>query len=148
MTWREEALAELATDEGLRLRPYLDTKGKITIGYGRNLSANGISRAEADMLLANDFDNALHDCETHVKCWSRLDLTRRKAVHNLMFNMGWTTLATFTTFWLLMDAGKYMAAAHDLATTLWAHEIQPSRVDRIVKQLLGAEETQSDAKAV
>lgn len=33
---------ELTRDEGLRLKPYHDSVGKLTIGIGRNLGDNGI----------------------------------------------------------------------------------------------------------
>ncbi len=36
--------------EGLSLKPYMDSRGFLTIGYGRNLDANGISKSEAEYL--------------------------------------------------------------------------------------------------
>jgi lysozyme len=44
----------LKRDEGLRLKPYQDTVGKWTIGYGRNLDDRGISKYEAEAMLRND----------------------------------------------------------------------------------------------
>ena len=38
--------------EGLRLKPYRCTSGKLTIGYGRNIEDNGITEAEASFLLS------------------------------------------------------------------------------------------------
>lgn len=43
---------ELIRDEGLRLKPYRDTVGKLTIGVGRNLDDVGITKDEAMHLLA------------------------------------------------------------------------------------------------
>jgi lysozyme len=51
-----EGLAQLKTDEGLRLQPYTDTKGSLSIGYGRNLTANGITEAEASGMLQDDVE--------------------------------------------------------------------------------------------
>jgi len=49
---RSYSLEELLVHhEGLRLKPYLDTSGKWTIGVGRNLSDSGISEEEAFYLL-------------------------------------------------------------------------------------------------
>lgn len=45
---------DLIRDEGLRLKPYHCTAGKLTIGYGRNLDDNGISEEEALSMLRND----------------------------------------------------------------------------------------------
>jgi lysozyme len=44
----------IKTHEGLRLNVYQCTAGKNTIGYGRNLDDNGISKDEADFMLRND----------------------------------------------------------------------------------------------
>lgn len=51
---RDRLKAQLVIDEGLRLRPYRDSVGKLTIGCGRNLDDVGITAAEAMMLLDND----------------------------------------------------------------------------------------------
>ena len=46
---------QLMIDEGFRSKPYSDTVGKLTIGYGRNLDDVGITRNEAfQMLLLPD----------------------------------------------------------------------------------------------
>ncbi|MCP4280350.1 MAG: lysozyme, partial [Alteromonas sp.] len=37
----EQVAQLIAQHEGLRLKPYKCTAGKITIGYGRNLDDNG-----------------------------------------------------------------------------------------------------------
>jgi lysozyme len=50
--------ADLIRDEGLKLKPYTDTVGKLTIGIGRNLTDRGISRQEALVLARNDVDAA------------------------------------------------------------------------------------------
>ena len=47
---------QLIIDEGLRLRPYRDSVGKLTIGVGRNLDDVGISNDEAMVLLDHDIE--------------------------------------------------------------------------------------------
>jgi lysozyme len=140
VTWREEIELELTADEGERLRPYIDTKRKITIGRGRNLSDRGISKEESAFLFKNDVDAALHDCMTHLVFWRRMNQVRQKAMVNLMFNMGWPTLSTFTTFLRLMAEEKYVLAGHDLGNTLWATEVQQPRVNRILDQIIAGAE--------
>lgn len=41
----------LIRHEGLRLKPYKDSVGKLTIGVGRNLDDKGITKEEAMHLL-------------------------------------------------------------------------------------------------
>ena len=46
--------AQLVRHEGMRLKPYRCTAGKLTIGIGRNLDDRGISQKEAYVLLEYD----------------------------------------------------------------------------------------------
>ena len=46
--------AQLVRHEGLRLKPYRCTAGKLTIGIGRNLDDCGISQKEAYAMLERD----------------------------------------------------------------------------------------------
>ena len=55
--------------EGLRLKPYLDTKKKWTIGVGRNLEARKITKDEADYLTSRDKDKSR--VESLSKKWYR-----------------------------------------------------------------------------
>ena len=55
-------LAELGRDEGRRLKPYLNTVGKTTIGVGRNLTDIGISDGECDLLLEHDVARSVATC--------------------------------------------------------------------------------------
>ena len=46
-------------EEGFRSKPYQDTEGVVSIGYGLNLT-NGITRAEAEWLLRSRLYHAAH----------------------------------------------------------------------------------------
>lgn len=50
----ERILAQLKIDEGIRLTPYYCTSGYLTIGIGRNLEVNGISKNELTYLINNN----------------------------------------------------------------------------------------------
>lgn len=65
MTFRDDIILDLKLDEGLRLKPYRDTVGKLTIGIGRNLDDVGISEAEAEYLLSNDLDRTISDLDKY-----------------------------------------------------------------------------------
>ena len=51
----------------MRLTPYRDTVGKLTIGVGRNLDDVGITDAEARFLLENDIARTVADLELRVE---------------------------------------------------------------------------------
>ena len=79
----------LLVDEGLRLRPYRDGAGYLSIGIGRNLDENGISEDEAMYLFENDCANALRDAfSIFGPHWERIDPVRRAVILDMLFNLG------------------------------------------------------------
>jgi GH24 family phage-related lysozyme (muramidase) len=66
-TFLEEAFKYIGANEGLKLKPYNDTKGIPTIGVGHKILPNenffnGISEEEAKQLFSNDVQNKLNTC--------------------------------------------------------------------------------------
>ena len=81
------AEALLRRHEGLRLKPYLCTQGRTTIGVGRNLTDKGISEAEASMLLANDLASTREFLASQ-PYWGDLSSHRKAALIDLVFCVG------------------------------------------------------------
>lgn len=125
---------QLTTHEGLRLRPYVDTVGKLTIGVGRNLTDKGISYAEAMVLLDNDVDEVTSDLGAY-GWFSPLDSVRQLALADLRFNLGPGRFRTFRKMLAALEAGNYEAAAAQLIDSAWAAQVQPSRRDRLYRML-------------
>lgn len=113
---------ELARDEGLRLKPYLDTVGKLTIGYGRNLDDNGISEGEALFMLRNDIATSRRELSAYT--WFRqLDESRQGAIINMHFNLGLPRLLTFRKMIAALDRGDYERAADEALDSRWASQV-------------------------
>ena len=77
--------------------PYKCTAGKLTIGYGRNLSDNGISEYEATILLDSDISDALTDLRkvfTHDE-FETLSFNRKMVLTDLVFNLGYPKFIKF-----------------------------------------------------
>jgi len=70
----------LIKHEGLRLKPYLDTEGKLTIGVGRNLDDVGISKEEAMYLLGNDIQRAILSARDTFPWYRKLNDARKMVV--------------------------------------------------------------------
>src|SRR5690348_5514883 len=96
---------QLLRDEGLLLKPYKDSVGKLTIGIGRNLDDVGISREEALTLLQNDIDRAGAWLRTNLPWTLSLDEIRRAALTNMAFNLG-GRLGEFRKFLAHLQAGE------------------------------------------
>ena len=71
---KKELTLDLIRDEGSSLVPYTDTVGKLTIGVGRNLTDVGISNSEMELMLMNDIENVLDECQ-NLTCWASMSST-------------------------------------------------------------------------
>ena len=80
--------AQLYRDEGVRLMPYRDSEGLLTIGVGRCLERVGISMGESELMLDNDISRASAAVLAHIPWSDELDEIRREALINLAFNVG------------------------------------------------------------
>ena len=114
--------SQLIQHEGIRLHMYQDTTGKITIGVGRNLSDNGISRAEALLMLDSDIDAAVTDLTTF-DWWVDLDEVRQRALVDMRFNLGPTRFRGFHHMLAALDANDYNEAARQMRQSKWAQDV-------------------------
>jgi lysozyme len=103
----------LMRHEGLRLHPYRDTTGHLTIGYGRNLDAEGISVREAEGLLTNDIA-AVTGRLAELEVWKSLDEVRQCVLVDMAFNLGYQGLMGFHGMFEALNRGDYQLAAHHI----------------------------------
>ena len=115
--------ALLIKHEGLRLKPYLCTAGKTTIGVGRNLSDNGVTEAEAMAMLDRDIAVTVSALRDEFLWFADLDRTRKDAVISLGFNMGVRKLGTFKKFIAAMVAQQYETAAAEILDSTYATQV-------------------------
>ena len=98
--------AQLVRHEGLRLKPYRCTAGKLTIGIGRNLDDRGISQKEAYAMLERDimdFEQQLLD--EIPETYSGIDEVRQSVILNMCFNLGMKGLLGFKNTLAFIGAG-------------------------------------------
>lgn len=125
---------QLVRDEELRLKPYTDSVGKLTIGIGRNLTDKGISFQEAQGLLANDIADATADLEAKLPWTATLDDVRKGALLNMAFNLGIGGLLEFHDFLARMQRGDFSGAAGAMLDSLWARQVG-ARATRLSMQI-------------
>lgn len=115
----------LVLDEGLKLKPYRCTEGKLTIGIGRNLDDNGISEEEAYAMCRADVRTAeveLMRCQ-HRHTYGALDEVRKFAIINMAYNMGVPSLMGFKKMWAALDAGLFETAANEAQDSKWFYQV-------------------------
>ena len=115
--------ALLIRHEGLKLKPYLCTAGKFTIGVGRNLDDNGITEGEAMAMLDRDIAVTVSALRDEFTWFADLDRTRKDAVISLGFNMGIRKLGTFKRFIAAMVAKEYETAAAEILDSAYATQV-------------------------
>lgn len=113
----------LMQHEGLRLKPYRCTAGKITIGYGRNLDDVGITEQEALSMLNSDIDKAEIDARSLVGNFGALNDARQAVVVDMCFNLGKTRFSKFKRFLSALDKMDYKTASHEMLDSNWAVQV-------------------------
>lgn len=130
------SLRDSRSGEGLRLRLYADTAGKLTIGYGHNLTDGGISQTVAEQLLLEDVAAAVGQLRINLPWSLTLDDVRARVYIELAFNMGIDALLGFHKMHAAAQAGDWLTAHNELLDSKWATQVQPARRDRLASMLL------------
>lgn len=121
---RDRLVMQLMRHEGLKLRPYRDTVGKLTIGIGRNLDDVGISLVEAQVLCDNDIARAYGWLTVEYREWfPALNAPRQVAIVNMVFNLGPHRFSDFHDTIAALASGRYARAAEHMLASTWARQV-------------------------
>ncbi len=113
----------LIRHEGLRLKPYRDTVGKLTIGVGRNLDDMGITREEALMLLDHDIVWVRREVARAFPWFADLNPVRKNVVLNMVFNIGLPRFRQFKKTIAAIRAKNWERAAREMLDSRWARQV-------------------------
>lgn len=127
---RAQLRADLVRDEGVRLKPYRCTAGKLTIGIGRNIEDVGISEAEAFAMLDNDMGRCERDLDRIAPWWRQASEARQRALLNMCFQLGAGALSNFRKMLAAMQRGDWAEAASEALDSAWARQT-PERAKRV-----------------
>lgn len=130
----EKLKEQLKRHEGYRQHVYLDTVGKMTCGYGRNLSDVGISQPEAEYLLENDIAKAYDGLRENLSWFDDLDGARQGVLLNMAFNMGVAGLLEFHQTLANVRSGDYRMAASCMKQSKWYGQVK-NRGKELVRQM-------------
>jgi len=135
----ETLRARIMRHEGMRLKPYKDSVGKLTIGCGRNLDDVGISEAEANMMLDNDILKARRAITENMLWATQMDNARYGVLLEMVFQIGIGGVLKFKNTLAAMKRGDYTAAAAGMLDSLWAKQT-PARATELAKIMATGEE--------
>lgn len=137
--------------KGTRMVVYDDATGKPivpgthvighpTIGFGRALDVNGISLAEALMLMHDDENDVMAQLDSYLPWWRQMDDVRQAVLISMVFNMGigsralGTGVLGFTKTLSLMQMGNYAGCAAQLRASKWYGQVG-QRGERLAKMV-------------
>lgn len=131
----KKLIEQIKRDEGFRNKPYFDTVGKLTIGYGRNLDDVGITQEEAVYLLKNDLKNASLDCEMVFSNFDCYEKARQYALINMMFNLGLSRFLGFKKMICAIKEDNWDKAADEAMDSKWAKQVgdRAVRIEKLMR---------------
>jgi len=122
----EKLLAMLKRHEGVESHAYECSEGKITVGVGRNIDAEGgigLSEEEIDFLLQNDIQRCIVELSSEYDWFRDLDDVRKDAMVDIAFNLGITRLRLFKRALAAMAVGNYKEASTEFLDSKWAKQV-------------------------
>ena len=136
----DEIAEALKFEEGYKGHCYICTAGAHTVGYGRNIDANGgigISEDEANYLLENDIKRTIKECQRWT-WFDELNPSRQSVVVQLCFQLGAPRLSQFKLMLaaLSQQPPDYQTAADELLDSRFATQV-PQRANRLADQMRG-----------
>tara|TARA_Y100001963_G_C6609378_1_gene366315 strand:+ start:77 stop:508 length:432 start_codon:yes stop_codon:yes gene_type:complete len=138
----DEITASLMIEEGFRAHAYYDTAvpPRLTIGFGRNIDREGgglgISEDEAELMLRNDIDRSVKECENWYWFERQPDRVKRVLIE-LCFQLGYPSLSNFNRMLTAISNDNYSTAADELLDSKFAREQVPHRAKRLADRLRG-----------
>jgi len=133
----------IEVDEDYRQHPYRCTAGKLTIGIGRNIEDNGISRTEARFMLYNDTYSAWADLAQFIfpaqfNSWPE---KVQMALVNMRVHLGYNSFRSFEKMIKALKVEDFSAAAHEILDSKYAKEDTPERAERIASMIRDSAES-------
>ena len=115
--------------EGCRLRPYKDSEGILTVGYGRNLESVPFSESEVDLMFSHDLKRAKTGAES-IYVYEHLNEVRQGVLIEMVFQMGVTGVGKFKKFLSAALQCQWDVARDEMLDSKWAKQT-PARASRL-----------------
>lgn len=119
---------QILQHEGLRLMPYKDTVGKLTIGVGHNLTDKGLTRTQAMFILHDDINDVINFLHFRLPWVELLDDVRQRAITDLTFDLMGGILS-FKQMLIHLQRGEWNEAADELLSSLFAKQTGQRAID-------------------
>ncbi len=114
----------LIKHEGLKLKPYKDTRGILTIGVGRNLEDNGIEQDEALYMLKNDIKRCENELKEIFPDFDELPENVKLVLIDMIFNLGKSRFLTFKKMIQAVKERNWEAMIREMKNSQWCKQVE------------------------
>lgn len=137
----------LLKHEGFRLKVYDDATGKDispgytleghpTIGIGRALDVNGISKQEAMILLDTDINLCIEEANKYF-WFKELNEVRQAVIISMIFNLGASGFSNFKRMIMALQNNDFIKASEEMLNSSWALQLPIRSKELALMMLLG-----------
>nr|WP_319491073.1 glycoside hydrolase family protein [uncultured Desulfobacter sp.] len=126
----------LIEHEGIRLKPYRCTAGKLTIGVGHNLDDVGISKQEAMILLDNDIESVIDDLRSIFDIFDSLPSNVQLVLSDMRFQLGPKGFRGFRMMIKAVKAADWPEMIRQMKDSSWYVQT-PNRANRLIRLVEG-----------
>jgi len=146
----DQLIEQIKRHEGYRQQSYRCTAGKLTIGYGYNLTANplrlstleinynqmhGIGKHEAERLLKLMIAKITDQLEEALPVINRINTVRQDILINMTYNLGLVGLLKFKKMILALEKKDYQKAAAEMLNSKWKDDVG-ERAQELATQMI------------
>jgi lysozyme len=137
---------QIMRDEGFSARPYFDSVGVVTQGYGSTrilgrpvqMDDSAITATVARQLMRADLFEAILDAGDLFPRLQEMNSARQEVLVNMAYNLGRAGLAGFSRLRSAADRLDYSAMAHEMEDSRWFSQVG-IRSQRLVAVMLAGE---------
>lgn len=126
---------QLKRHEGWRAKPYIDTVGVPTFGYGFTY----LTEEEGEQILQNRIATCKADLVDAFPWTRKLDPVRFNVLVNMTYNLGINRLSQFVNTLKAVEEGRYDDAVKGMLASKWATQVH-GRAIELAKQMQTGEE--------
>ena len=128
---RLRTLSALRDDEGRQPRPYRDSEGKLTVGYGHCLETGPpLSQTAMDQILEDDLADAERLC-AHLPWYATLSESRQAVIAMMVFQVGLGGVREFRRMIAAIEAEEWSRAGDEIVDS----ELPQARAHRHAAQM-------------
>jgi len=122
----------LIKHEEIRYKPYLCPAGKLTIGVGRNIEDNGLTKDEIMYLLKNDIERCEKELKKIFTNFDNLPENVKIVLIDMIFNLGETRFKKFKKLIKAVKKRNWDRMIIEMKNSKWCRQVKKRCRDNVL----------------